>query len=148
MSSFVCTDYTILAITKGMLDESLIDRQDTREVANALRVVNEFQTAGRHSELMNHKPVNMRNIRKFTDEEIFQSCKCWLYQVDTDVSHQLDFTTLICSVKMLAEKIENRNIRQGAWKHAHWFGMKKVLILSNNGEWNEISKTVDWDLAA
>ena len=207
MSSFVTSDYNVLAIVRGLRLRKMIGYRDRGIVADAIRKVNEVITweewrkkgslpfdlpsdeelekAIGEEELKanglkpwqvrelawevavdaNHVKVKWVRDREFTDEEIWQACKCWLRQVnigssvlerpfeevDEDgnvVNEHFDYVTIIAAVKKLKRDIESEHVRDKSWKRKCFFGNWKFYFKNGDDEWVDIEKTVSEDLAA
>lgn len=156
MSSFVCSDHTILAIVEGMRKYGLIAKKkaESRDMAESLRFINEYQTTKRYIKdgeakkwmvECDHRPVSAAP-RKFTDGEIIAAINCYLYQIDTSPLHDLDFITLIAAVKLLREKICEQN---GAISHTVQWGSDVWEEFDEEaGHYIEVSEKYGWDLAA
>lgn len=157
MSSFVTSDYTVLAIVEGMRKYKLISksRREAKDMADALRVVNEYMTTKRYDRnsetgkwaiYMNHQEVTAVP-REFTDAEILQACDCWVYQVDTGEPMDFDFITLVSAVKMLKETLIAANKKAETVKVKCYFGEYRYFFLDKeSGEFVD-SRKVGWDLA-
>lgn len=151
MSSFVTTDFTVLAIVEGMKRYGFIGRgkRDFQDMAEALRGINEEMTAERYSESIEHTPVDISLTRDFTDGEVWKSCRCWLYQIDTGEPMVFEAITLTAAVRMLAEAIIEENLKNKTWKRKCYFGNYHYFELDTESEtWGDIDDEVEWDLAA
>lgn len=156
MSSFVTSDYTVLAIVEGMRKYGLISKskRESKDMADALRVVNEFMTTKRYDKssetgkwalYMNHEEVTAIP-RAFTDAEVLQACDCWLYQVETGEAMSFDFITLVSAVKMLKDELVAANKQANTLKVKCHFGEYRYFFLDEEtGEFVD-SRKVGWDL--
>lgn len=157
MSSFVTSDYTVLAIVEGMRKYGLISKskRESKDMADALRVVNEFMTTKRYDKssetgkwalYMNHEEVTA-TPRAFTDAEVLQACDCWLYQVETGEAMSFDFITLVSAVKMLKDELIAANKEANTVKVKCYFGKYRYFFLDEEtGEFVDSRKS-GWDLA-
>ena len=157
MSTHITSDCTILAIVSGMRRYGMISYRDRYFMAGALRAVNEeitWKVWQRDGVLftgldMEHRQVDWNLCREFTDEEIWQSCKCWLYQVSNNVGVSLDFVTIIGGVRQLKQTIERKHLEDKSWKCKCWFGEWHFFNYDEEADsWNDIAKQIEWDLAA
>lgn len=156
-TSFVTSDYTVLAIVEGMRKYGLVSKskRDSEDMANALRVVNEFMSTKRYSKnsetgkwalYMNHMKVTA-TPRDFTDAEVLQACDCWLHQVDTGEAMSFDFITLVSAVKMLKDELITVNKEANTVKVKCYFGEYRYFFLDEEtGEFVD-SRKAGWDLA-
>ena len=156
MSSFVTSDYTVLAIVEGMRKYGLISKskRESKDMADALRVVNEFVSTKRYDKssetgkwalYMNHEEVTAIP-RAFTDAEVLQACGCWLYQVETGEAMSFDFITLVSAVKMLKDELVAANKQANTLKVKCYFGEYRYFFLDEEtGEFVD-SRKVGWDL--
>lgn len=156
MSSFVTSDYTVLAIVEGMRKYGLISKskRESKDMADALRVVNEFMTTKRYDKssetgkwalYMNHEEVTAIP-RAFTDAEVLQACDCWLYQVETGKAMSFDFITLVSAVKMLKDELVTANKQANTLKVKCYFGEYRYFFLDKEtGEFVD-SRKAGWDL--
>ena len=156
MSSFVTSDYTVLAIVEGMRKYGLISKskRESKDMADALLVVNEFMTTKRYDKssetgkwalYMNHEEVTAIP-RAFTDAEVLQACDCWLYQVETGEAMSFDFITLVSAVKMLKDELVAANKQANTLKVKCYFGEYRYFFLDEEtGEFVD-SRKVGWDL--
>lgn len=156
MSSFIASDYTVLAIVEGMRKYGLISksRRESKDMADALRVVNEFMTTKRYDKssetgkwalYMNHEEVTAIP-RAFTDAEVLQACDCWLYQVETGEAMSFDFITLVSAVKMLKDELVAANKQANTLKVKCYFGDYRYFFLNKEtGEFVD-SREAGWDL--
>lgn len=154
MSSFVCSDYTVLAIVEGMRKYGLIEKtkRDSHDMAEALRLVNEYMTSkrwnrheatGKYFIEHNHMPVTA-TPRKFSDGETIAAIQCYLYQIDTGEAMEFDFITLVAAVKLLRERI----LESGSVKFEHKFGAPYYYEKDEAGNYFEVIELYGWDLAA
>lgn len=143
MSSFVCSDYTVLAIVEGMRNHGIIEktRRDSIDMAEALRVVNEHMTYRRWCVGdRNHTPVTA-DVRPYSDGEVLAAIQCYLYQVETGEAMDFDFITIVSAVKMLREKIlEGDGFRKGK------NGYQEFVDDGYGGYWQNIAEVYEWDL--
>lgn len=151
MSSFVCSDYTVLAIVEGMRNHGIIEktRRDSIDMAEALRVVNEHMTCkrwkldqqlGKWALQQNHMPVTA-DVRPYGDGEVLAAIQCYLYQVETGEAMDFDFITIVAAVKMLREKIlEGDGFRKGK------DGYQEFVDDGYDGYWQNIAEVYEWDL--
>lgn len=156
MSSFVTSDYTVLAIVEGMRKYGLISKskRESKDMVDALRVVNEFMSTKRYDKssetgkwalYMNHEEVTA-TPRAFTDAEILQACDCWLYQVETGEAMSFDFITLVSAVKMLKDELVTANKQANTLKVKCYFGEYRYFFLDKEtGEFVD-SRKAGWDL--
>lgn len=155
MSSFVCSDHTILAITQGMHRHRMIEARDRSDVAESLRFINEYQTTKRYARdgetkkwmvECDHRPVTAK-ARKYPDGEVLAAIGCYLYQIDTCSLHDFDFITMVASVKLLREKILESGTKSGDLlvTNTPWGSSLKVKV--EGGEYIDILDLYDWDLA-
>lgn len=155
MSSFVCSDHTILAIVEGMRKYGLIARKkaESRDMCEALRFINEYQTCRRYADghikewavEQDHKPVTAAP-REYTDGETIAAINCYLYQIGTGALHDPDFITLVAAVKLLREKIAEQNdtiCHAVQWGSDMWRELDPVA-----GCYVDVNDKYGWDLAA
>lgn len=158
MSSFVCSDHTILAIVEGMRKYGLIAKKkaESRDMCDALRFINEYQTTKRYihdGEMRrwmvecDHKPVTA-TPRKYSDGETLAAIRCYLYQIDTAPLHDFDFITLVSAVKMLQGKIIGAGEAAGTLRRVERHGCTICQERGEAGEWADITDRYGWDLAA
>lgn len=158
MSSFVCSDHTILAIVEGMRKYGMVAKKkaESRDMAEALRFINEYQTTKRymkHGEArkwaieVDHREVRA-TPRRYSDGEVLAAIECYLYQIDTAPLHDLDFITLIASVKLLKEKVIEAGKAAGGLKEVTEYGAVSIYELCEDDEWHEVTELHGWDLAA
>lgn len=148
MSSFVCSDHTVLAICEGMSRYGYINEDDIPEMADALRIINERMTAGRYCEDAGHAPVDCGTARGYRDHEIRTSCQCWLYQCDGGPRMSLDEITVHASVRQLIKRIEAENIGSGKWQLRAYLGMPTLLAVGEDGFLRAVDDLSEWDLTA
>ena len=156
-TSFVTSDYTVLAIVEGMRKYGIISksRRESKDMADALRVVNEFMATKRYDRnsetgkwalYMSHEEVTAIP-RAFTDAEVLQACDCWLYQVETGEAMSLDFITLVSAVKKLKDDLVEANKKASTLKVKCYFGEYRYFFLNEEtGEFVD-SRKAGWDLS-
>ena len=157
MSSYVCSDHTILAIVEGMRKYGMIPRKkaDSRDMCESLRFINEVQTCTRYGTghmrtwavEQDHRPVR-EAPRKYTDGETLAAIACYLYQIDTAPLHDLDFITLVSAVKILREKIVEAGEAAGTLRSETEDGCTRYLERVEGDLFVDVTERYDWDLAA
>ena len=152
MSSYVTSDYTVLAIVQGMQKQKMIAYRDRYFMAGALRTVNEEMTWKRWGETLpfqnEHAQVNWKLVRDFSDAEIWVSCRCWLYQVETGDPMSLDYITIVSSVKKLQKDLERKHLKDKTWKCKCYFGNWHFFEVDEDGDAIDLLEIAEWDLAA
>jgi hypothetical protein len=155
MSSHITSDYTVLAIVQGMQNQKMIGYRDRYFMAGALRAINEAMTWKRWNHGGNalpieneHAEVDWKKVRKFSDAEIWVSCKCWLYQVETGDPMDFDFITLVAGVKKLLKGLERKHLEDKSWKCRCYFGNWHFFEVGEDGDATDLLDIVEWDLAA
>lgn len=159
MSSFVCSDHTILAIVEGMRNHGMIAKKkaESRDMCEALRLLNEYQTCTRygkrgeqvtrHMVERNHQPVTERP-RKYSDGETIAAINCYLYQIDTEPLRDFDLITLVSAVKLLRDRIAEAGEAAGTMRRVEKRGSTEYFEVSEYGDLLNIYDIYDWDLAA
>lgn len=158
MSSFVCSDHTILAIVEGMRKYGLIAKKkaESRDMAESLKLINEYQTTKRYMKPgtikewaieQDHKPVTA-TPRKYTDGETLAAINCYLYQIDTAPLHDFDFITLVSAVKILREKILDAGRAAGTMRAIEKDGSTCYQEKDAYGDFIDVCDLYEWDLAA
>lgn len=160
MSSFVTSDYTVLAIVEGMRKHKLISKskRESKDVADALRVMNEYMVNAKLTEHevkgsarwvteLQHKDVEAIP-RKFTDGEMLAACESYIKQVDNGKQMIFDFITLLEAVEMLKQKVIAAGKADKTIKAKCFFGNYKYYVDDGTGEFVEIHKLYGWDLEA
>ena len=154
MSSFVCSDHTILAIVEGMRKYGLVSRNraESKDMCEALRLVNEYMTSKRYSRHeatgryfieCNHREVTAIP-RDYTDGETIAAIECYLYQVETGEAMDFDFITLVSAVKMLRDRITEAN--EGI-REAEDMGHCRIWQERDEwGKWHNVTSLYEWDL--
>lgn len=155
-NGFVVSDYSIMAMVKGLQDFGFIEPtgQDRRDAAEALRTVNEYQLADtdtvqpkvkgekRIQTRIAHKRVKRSCKRNFSQSEIVAACNCWLAQVDNGKPTDFDFLTIIATIKMLVNRIVEAAVDSGEFVTKNCFGRIQVFVNGTN------VKKLQLDLAA
>ena len=155
-NGFIVSDYSIMAIVKGLQEHGFIEPtgQDRRDAAEALRTVNEYQLADtntvepktkgekRISKAVAHKRVKRSCKRNFSQSEIVAACNCWLAQVENGKPTDFDFLTIIATVKMLVQRIVESAVESGEFVTKNCFGRIPVFVNGTN------VKKLQLDLAA
>ena len=119
MSSYVVSDSTVLAIASGLERSGRAD-DGIRQIADALKRFNAEAVAERYGEREGFDPVNMAQMRQFSDAEVCGSCRCYLYQVD--VSEKQASSAIYRQVEALDKEIRKRNVDSGKWDTWKYFG--------------------------
>lgn len=150
MSSFVTSDLTVLAIVQGMAAHGYTGTGagDAEDMAEALRIINERSVDDLYHESSRHEKVNLNKSRDFTDAEIWTSCRCWLYQVETGRHFTFDEITIKSAVKMLANEIVRSGEADGTWKTDTILGQTIYYTRDCDGNWVDAYDLAEWDLAA
>ena len=157
MSSFVCSDHTILAIVEGMRKYGLIARKkaESRDMAESLKLINEYQATKRYMKPgtmkqwaieQDHRPVTA-TPRKYTDGETLAAISCYLYQLGTGSLHDLDFITLVSAMKILREKITDAGEAAGTIRREIRDGGTVYLERTEGGSFVDVTDRYGWDLA-
>lgn len=158
MSSFICSDYTILAIVDGMRRHGFIEskKRDMMDMATSLRLINEYQTTKRYVKSgttkrwmveCDHREVTA-TPRRFGDGEVLAAIACYLYQIDTEPLRDLDFTTIIAVVKMLRDRIIAEGEQAGTIKTDPVHGNRVAYEKQPDGSFRDVLRIYGWDLAA
>lgn len=157
MSSFVCSDLTILAIVEGMRKYGMIAKKkaESRDMAESLRFINEYMTTKRYIKggeakrwmvECDHRPVTA-TPRKFTDGETVAAVNCYLYQISTGPMQDLDFITLVSAVKTLRNKVMEANEATGAMRRVTRGGFTEYQELTDEyGTYRDVAEVNGWDL--
>lgn len=155
-NGFVVSDYSVMAIVKGLQDFGFIEPtgQDRRDAAEALRTVNEYQIADtdtvqpkvkgekRISKVVAHKRVKRSCKRNFSLSEIVAASNCWLAQVENGKPMDFDFLTIAATVKMLVKQVVEAAVDSGEFVTKNCFG--KIIAFADG---TNVSK-LQLDLAA
>ena len=166
MSVMIVSDHTDLAIAQGMASQGWIDGPDVHDMAELLRLLNEVSYRVRYRDSLTeeetrHYPITT-DARAYTDEEVYQCCRCFLYQIEGiepkttgEPRDRMEaLRTVLDGVGRLAEALKASHLKDGTWKTETYLGTE-VLFVPDGTTWMDgtpsladISSVVEWDLAA
>lgn len=151
MSSYVVSDNTTHAIVQGLVKTDAIFKRDRIIMTEAIRKINEKATAARYRESPRHRQITSKP-RDYTDQEIYMSCDCWLYQIEEQWTPTIDELTIIAAVKLMKQEIYDLHEAAGDWykQRLARTGYLKVFIRDDYGTGRSIDRGSDgeliWDL--
>ena len=111
MSSYVCSDQTIMAAAEG-LARYYGCGDDGLWLADLLRRTNETASNLRRGGETEHRPVDLTKHRRYDDLEIIGACRCLAYQLDESAA----FADVCDRLRAVAETLKEEGAQEGRWR--------------------------------